>query len=494
MISRVVRRAVLAVLFVLAPTVSAAHVGSPDVIYDGKAGPYDVRVIVKVPTVVPGLAEVTVRVLHGARDVHIRPVFWRTGLAGSPSADVAKPVAGASNLYSGQLWLMARGAYSVYVTVDGPSGSGTASVPVMSVATGRLAMGDGLRLILVALGALLVAGLITIAYVAAGEGVVEPGVDLDRPHRRRARLVACIAAPVVALALFGGAKWWQSVDRVYQTRMYHPLPTRASISRDGTLRLEVMDSTGKQLTLDPLVPDHGKLMHLFVIDSATMTSFAHLHPMFNDTGAFATPLPPLAPGRYRLFGDITTETGQTRTLTGVVSLTKEDSIRASAERPDADDAWIASAGAARHGTAATIDTLSDGSTMEWLADSSAIRPGRDATLRFRVRDAGGAAVTLEPYLGMVAHAVIARNDGSVFVHLHPEGTVSMAAQNVFASRDRGDTTAAGRLRVTSAVMLATSMNGEFSVPYIFPSTGTYRIWVQVRRNGRVLTGVHNLTL
>jgi len=486
-------------LFVaLAPAVSAAHVGSPDVIYDGKAGPYDVRVIVKVPMVVPGLAEVTVRVLHGdAREVRIRPVFWRTGVAGSPSPDLAKPVAGVTGLYSGQLWLMARGAYSVYVTVDGASGSGTASVPVMSVATGRLAMIPVLRVILIALGALLVAGLVTITYAAAGEGVVDPGKALDAQRRRRARLVASIAAPVVALALFGGANWWKSVDRVYQTRMYRPLPTHAAVvtgAAPPTLRFEVLDSIGKEATLDPLVPDHGKLMHLFVIDSATMTTFAHLHPVFNDTGTFATAVPPLPPGRYRLFGDIATETGQTRTLTGLVSLTKDDSMRASLSARDADDAWITYAGVARRGEAATIDTLADGSTMEWLADDSPIRSGSDATLRFRVREPNGAVATLEPYLGMVAHAVIARTDGSVFVHLHPEGTVSMAAQTVFASRDRGDTTAAGRLRVASAVMPVMSMTGVFSAPYIFPRAGEYRVWVQVRRHGRVLTGVYNLTL
>jgi hypothetical protein len=482
----------------LAPAVSAAHVGSPDVIYEGKAGPYDVRVIVRVPMVVPGLAEVTVRVLHGeAREVHIRPVFWRTGVRGSPSPDVAKPIAGVTGMFVGQLWLMARGAYSVYVNVDGPSGTGSASIPVMSVATGRLGMTAGLGAVLVALGALLVAALITIVYLAAGESVVAPGAVFDAPSRRRARLVTSIGAPVVALALLGGARWWGNVDHAYQMRLYRPLPTRATVTRDGgtpTLHFEVVDSTDKELALDPLMPDHGKLMHLFIIDGATMTSFAHLHPLYNDTGSFVTTLPPLPPGRYRLFGDITTETGQTRTLTGIVSLTSDDSIRASTRRLDADDAWVVSPGVARRNSAGAIDTLADGSTMEWVADTAAIRPGAEAALRFRLRDPSGAVVTLEPYLGMMAHAVVARIDGSVFAHLHPEGTISMAALSAFALRDRGDTTPSGRLRLASADMPAMPTAGEFSIPYIFPRAGSYRIWVQVRRNGRVLTGVYNLTL
>src|SRR5207237_2555851 len=36
----------------------SAHVGSPDVFYSGRAGPYDVRVIVRPPEVVPGVARV----------------------------------------------------------------------------------------------------------------------------------------------------------------------------------------------------------------------------------------------------------------------------------------------------------------------------------------------------------------------------------------------------------------------------------------------------
>ena len=71
------RRVALALaLLATAPALSLAHVGSPDVIFDGKAGPYDIRVIVRVPSVVPGLAEVNIRIVRGnASAVHIRPVI-----------------------------------------------------------------------------------------------------------------------------------------------------------------------------------------------------------------------------------------------------------------------------------------------------------------------------------------------------------------------------------------------------------------------------------
>ena len=61
-VARVVFAASLGVLL-------AAHVGSPDVFFRGNAGPYDVRVIVRRPEVVPGVARVTV---HAAADVKSR--------------------------------------------------------------------------------------------------------------------------------------------------------------------------------------------------------------------------------------------------------------------------------------------------------------------------------------------------------------------------------------------------------------------------------------
>jgi hypothetical protein len=177
------RRLGALLLAVALTVVETAHVGSPNVLFDGSAGAYPVRVIVRPPLVVPGLAEVIVRTT--AADVQrivIQPVFWRTGVAGAPRGDDMSPVAGQSGTFTGQLWLMARGSYSVYVDVHGARGDGRVIVPVNSVATGRLGLSPGLTTVLVALGLVLFAGLVTIVRAAVGESLLRQARRSSRPR------------------------------------------------------------------------------------------------------------------------------------------------------------------------------------------------------------------------------------------------------------------------------------------------------------------------
>jgi hypothetical protein len=132
--------------------------------------------------------------------------------------------------------------------------------------------------------------------------------------------------------------------------------------------------------------------------------------------------------------------------------------------------------------------------MTWDRDTTPIVAGRDLDLRFSVAAPDGRPAALEPYMGMASHAVIRGNDGAVFVHLHPAGTIAMASQLVFALREPGDTVR-GRLgsRITAAELQMTMGSDEpsaaVSIPYAFPQPGPYRLWVQVKRGGRILTGV-----
>lgn len=481
--------------------VASAHVGSPDTVFEGAAGPYRVRVIVRPPGIVPGLAEITVRLLSGSglQSVLVLPLRGGRPTAEEPPPDSAKPVPGARDLYSAQLWLMEGGAYSIQVAVRGAAGSGSVIVPVNSIATRRLGFDTPLAIALLGLGAFLFVGAITIVGAAVRESVLAPGTEPDAGRRRRSWWIRLLAVPVLALALFAGKQWWDADDAAHTASLYRPMVVKTTIAAGPgrVLTLAITDSEWLGRRFTPLVPDHGKLMHLFIVRD-DLQGFAHLHPLMVDSSTFRTALPPLPPGRYRLYADVVHESGFTQTLLDSVSLAGTEETW----RPgDADDSWWESRQpSAISGQPSVISRqpLEDGSTMTWVQDSAPLLAGRDVELRFIVRGRDGQPATLEPYMGMPSHAVITRADGAVFVHLHPAGTISMASQLAFDLRQPGDTvrgvlgsriTAAERATSPMASMVMEGDPGTVALPYAFPQVGHYRMWVQVKVKGRVLTGV-----
>jgi hypothetical protein len=310
---------------------------------------------------------------------------------------------------------------------------------------------------------------------------------------------------MVALALFGGSRWWNLEDSRFNRSIYKPLSASAAITpnRGGkVLDVRISDSTWTMRNdttwLDthssnrwsPLIPDHGKLMHVFMIREPDLRAFAHLHPSTTDSVSFPSVLPALPAGRYRVYGDIVHESGFTQTLSTKVDLAEP--VRPDAKLTDPDDASHVSPVTPNQRSA----TLDDGSvmTLEKVGD---FVEGKNASLRFTVVGSNGKPLALEPYIGMAGHAVVTRDDGAVFVHLHPAGTISMASQMAFMMRQPGDTIAGRlgqRIKASEAMHPVTSVpeNGKISFPYAFPKPGKYNVWVQVKHLGRILTGAFAL--
>ncbi|MBX6362542.1 MAG: hypothetical protein IRZ00_01630 [Gemmatimonadetes bacterium] len=485
----------------------SGHIGSPNTFFDGDAGPYRIHVVVQVPPVVPGLAEITVRVLAGRADaVTVRPIFWRTGERGSPPADPARPVPGDPRLFTGQLWLMEAGTYNVRIDVRGADGAGAALVPVTAAATRRLAMQAPLGWLLAALGAFLAVGLVWIVGAAVREGGVPAGEAPDPRRRARARVAMLAAAGAVALALTGGRAWWNRVDAAYRRNLYRPLAVRAHVdARAGapTLTVAIADSAWTSGRMTPLTTEHGKLMHLFLVRLPARDAFAHVHPEPVDSTTFRVRLPPLPAGRYRILADIVHESGFAETLTDIVEVpapgaatAPHDAAAAPPTATDPDDTWHVGGADSPPGALQTA-RLEDGSTIAWRHPP--LVAGRDAALRFTVTGPDGRPATLEPYIGMLGHAAVLRDDDSVFVHLHPMGSFAMASRETLQRRERGDTGTGRWFRPAPADpgaappmahhAPAARPASAIEFPFAFPRPGDYRIWVQVKRAGHVLTGV-----
>src|SRR6202044_3787907 len=154
-----------------------AHVGSPDVFYEGDAGPYHLFVTVRMPQVIPGVAEIQVRCENGdVNSVQIVPL--RLNGPGSnlpPTPDLAKVSKDDPQFFTASLWLMESGALQVRVLVDGAQGRGELSVPVPSSAQRTLPMEKPLAGLLVALMLFLAVGVVCIVGAIAREGNLEAG-------------------------------------------------------------------------------------------------------------------------------------------------------------------------------------------------------------------------------------------------------------------------------------------------------------------------------
>jgi len=537
-------RAAVFTILLLLPWLAQAHLGSPDVFFDGMAGPYPARIVIRMPAVVPGRAEISVRVqqpgqatrppgLDGGTTPTIeesRPtvsflsLYSRTAITNAPPPDVAQLASGESNLYTGELWLMSFGAYSIEVRIRGTAGDGVVQIPVNSVALRQLPLPPYLGKVLVVLGIILLLGAIGIAAAAAREAVLPAGLSVDASQRRKGWRVGALTSVILVILLAGGKRWWQAEEKAFRNHLRAGAwpDLAAEVRLQGPqriLRLTLGQKEFGQARPLSLLPDHGKLIHLFLVRQPNHDAFGHLHPVRVGDQAFEVALPPLPQGQYEAFCDVTlADSAMSSTATAMVQIpaAATNALETSALQSDPDDSWAANLRGAEPAQVTGVPTgtpsaligdilcrMPGGEQIVWKAHAP-LRARQDAALSFEVRERDGQPLELEPYMGMLSHAAVLRADGFVFAHLHPSGNYSMAAQSFFDTKLQRETAieSGGATPAMAAGMDHSTMHHHhvvpasavISLPYEFPSPGDYRIWAQFKSHGKVLTAAFDATV
>jgi hypothetical protein len=470
------------VLVLLLPMAAVAHVNSPDVYFDGYAGPYHLLVTLRPPAVVPGVAQIEVRTADSdVKEIKILPLrMIGVGAKMAPVPDLAKRSADDPQLFTGSLWIMVRGSWKVQILADGSKGPAQLDVPLPAVSTSAQPMQPGLGVLLAILGLALAAGLIGIIVAAARDAALNPEQAPAPPQKKRGLIGMIVAAAIVLAAVIFGNLWWGGEASAnarlnYKTPQMHPALLGGSLLRlrlDNPNEAEPTRFRSEQpdrIRLDDLIPDHGHLMHLFIVRMPDMKAFWHLHPDQTQPGDFAQNLPIMGEGQYRLYADIVHHTGFPETQVATVNLPS-----VAGEAMSGDDA-----GSVDLVPSDKVAQLSGGCRMVWERDEKRFKANQPYWFRFRVEDKDGKpASDLEPYMGMAGHAVFISTDGNVFAHVHPAGSVSMAAVNLAEGRGA---------KSGMESMEHGAGSAEVSFPYGFPKAGEYRIFVQVKRAGKIET-------
>ena len=480
----------LSFLLILSGQAAHAHVGSPDVYAEGQAGPYKLSVVIRPPLVIPGVADIEVRSqTSGINRITVTPIPL-TGEAAKhpPVADVMNQTSADAAYYTAHLWIMTTGSWQIRFAASGNQGDGVLSIPFPATALSTQKMQAGMGAMLSALGVLLVVGMIGIVGAATREARLRPGESVSPAGRNRSYVAMSVSFAVLVTAIVLGNTWWKSEAAGYSEYIYKPLTMQPSLRANQVLDLQLRDPGWLHIRkLDDFIPDHDHLMHLYLIRWPQMDVVYHLHPEPVSAGDFQLALPSVPAGMYRLYADVVHAAGFPETIVGSVML---PSIAGRAlQGDDAEGTDTPVSHDMPNATAGSDERfkLPDGYTMEWKRPAT-LTPKTPQDFEFRLLDPNSKApADMALYMGMLGHAAFVKTDGTVFAHIHPTGTVAMAAF-MMANPNANMSGGHGEMSMPGMSMGREALPNTVSFPYGFPAAGQYRIFVQMKHGNVVETG------
>ena len=194
---------------------------------------------------------------------------------------------------------------------------------------------------------------------------------------------------------------------------------------------------------------HTKLMHV-IVARKDLAYFQHVHPDFSPaTGVFTLKdLTFPADGEYRIFADFAVANSPIDAM----------GMPATASPTPFEDVSVGNiANYVPQPIGSEINTKTFDGYQVTLNTNGTLQAGGESKLTFSLSQNGKPITDLEPYLGELGHAVILRKDTLGFIHEHPiENVNSIQTGNV-----------------------------DFMID--FPQSGTYKVFTQFQRAGKVFT-------
>ena len=265
----------------------------------------------------------------------------------------------------------------------------------------------------------------------------------------------------------GGAGHDVAGGHTHTTKLlFSSQPTRITAGKVAKWTLKVVDDIDNAPISDFKVV-HDKLLHLIIV-SKDMRWFNHLHPRHKGKGVFELEAILPRAGRYKLYADYHPKEREAEvaqhelTVAGPRPRGAQPGLVADRLR----GGWMTKI--VRSAIEGKPDTPTGPAYQVGLMPMPAgIEAGEDVMLHFRVRDARGKPVKLEPYLGAMGHLVLLSADSNTYLHTHPlDGSHNMAGMSHGALPKSG-----------ADVMFHTK----------FPRAGLYKAWGQFKHGGKIIT-------
>lgn len=283
------------------------------------------------------------------------------------------------------------------------------------------------------------------------------------PDRLRLRPVAAVAATCAAAALSGcGSPEGPPTPTIAPARMFRIVafqPSQAvNAGRPTRVAFTIEQPSGQPLTEFQRGPGPHTGVHLIVVRD-DLSVLIHRHPPVGAGGTISDLMTFPSPGRYRVVLDVYPRlSGLQRNFQLFDTITVKG-----AYHPKPVPAFR---------SAVTVDGYRF--TLGGRPKLRAISP---SFLTIRVTRPNGTAARFTPWFGALAHAIFFRSGSLDYFHTH-----------VCSPGASGCTSVLGTSKITGTSTTA----GKLTVGVLVPVSGTWRLFLQCRVDGRVLTAPFTL--